>query len=117
MRTHPMLNDELRYRILHLLEQNPELSQRALAAELGLSVGKVNHCVRALIDRGLVKARNFRNSENKSAYMYYLTPKGFRDKARVTVRFLRAKVEEYERLKTEIAELRRMAQREQGARR
>jgi EPS-associated MarR family transcriptional regulator len=110
----PVLSDELRYKILRLLEQQPHLSQRALARELGLSLGKANYCVHALIEKGLVKARNFRNSENKTAYMYYLTPKGIEDKARVTVRFLKSRMAEYELLKAEIEVLRRDAERVRG---
>lgn len=101
-----MLSDEDRYKILNLLEKDPKLSQRELASALGVSLGKVNFCVRALIEKGLVKARNFRNSRNKSAYMYYLTPTGFEEKARVTVRFLRRKMAEYEALTQEIERLR-----------
>ncbi len=101
-----MLSDEDRYKILNLLEKDPTLSQRELAGALGVSLGKVNFCVKALIEKGLVKARNFRNSKNKSAYMYYLTPSGFEEKARVTVRFLRIKVAEYETLTQEIERLR-----------
>ena len=101
-----MLSDEYRYKILNLLEKDPELSQRDLAQALGVSLGKVNFCVKVLIDKGLVKARNFRNSKNKSAYMYYLTPTGFEEKARVTVRFFRLKVAEYEALTQEIERLR-----------
>lgn len=108
-----MLSDELRYKVLHLMEQQPQLSQRALARELGLSLGKVNYCVQALIEKGLIKARNFRNSQNKTGYMYYLTPKGVDDKARVTLRFLKAKMAEYEQLKIEIEALRRAADRVQ----
>jgi EPS-associated MarR family transcriptional regulator len=104
-----MLSDELRYKILHLLQQQPQLSQRALARELGLSLGKVNYCVQALMEKGLLKARNFRNSQNKTAYMYYLTPKGVKEKARVTLRFFQKKIAEYEQLKSEIEVLRRNA--------
>ena len=101
-----MLSDESRYKILRLLEKDPQLSQRALASQLGVSVGKVNFCLQLLIEKGLVKARNFRNSENKSVYMYYLTPKGIKDKARVTARFFRRKLAEYEALTREIEGLR-----------
>src|SRR3989304_3430587 len=104
-----MLSDEYRYKLLRLLEKEPQLSQRELASQLGLSLGKVNYCVQSLIEKGLIKARNFRNSQNKMAYMYYLTPKGIQDKARVTVRFLQRKMTEYEQLKNEIEELRREA--------
>jgi EPS-associated MarR family transcriptional regulator len=113
-----MLTDEHRYRILKLLEANPRASQRDIARELGFSLGKVNYCLKALIDRGLVKANNFRRSEQKGAYLYLLTPRGIEEKTRVTVRFLRRKLEEYEALKHELAELQQDADRlKQGERR
>ncbi len=102
-----MLDDRTRYRLLKLLEANPELSQRQLAGALGVSVGKVNFCLRALLEKGLVKVRNFRASGNKLAYAYYLTPKGAEEKVRATVRFLGRKLEEYRSLEREIAELQR----------
>lgn len=105
-----VLSDADRYRILKRLEGDPEVSQRDLAAELGISLGKVNYCLNALISRGLLKVENFRNNQHKRAYMYYLTPKGLEEKARVTARFLRARVEEYHALEREIAELRREAE-------
>ena len=101
-----MLDERTRYRLLKLLEGNPELSQRRLAAELGVSVGKVNFCLNALLDKGLVKVRNFRDNRNKLAYAYYLTPKGAREKVRATVQFLKRKLAEYEGLEREIDELR-----------
>jgi EPS-associated MarR family transcriptional regulator len=101
-----VLSDEYRYKILKLLEKDPALSQRELANALGVSLGKVNFCIRALMEKGLLKARNFRNSKNKTAYMYYLTPTGFEEKARVTVRWLRRKMDEYETLTEEIERLR-----------
>lgn len=104
-----MLNDADRYRILKRLETNPEISQRALAEELGLSLGKINYCLNALIERGMLKVENFRNNKHKRAYMYYLTPTGMEEKARVTLRFLSARVAEYEALDREIAELRKEA--------
>ena len=102
-----MLSDEYRYKILRLLEEDPQMSQRALARALGISLGKVNYCLQALIDRGLVKANNFKNSKNKQAYMYLLTPRGISEKARVTVRFLKYKMSEYESLQREIENLKR----------
>jgi len=102
-----VLDDRTRYRLLKLLQENPELSQRQLAGELGVSVGKVNFCLRALLDRGLVKVRNFRNSDNKAAYAYYLTPKGAKEKVRATMGFLKRRLAEYEGLEREIEELRR----------
>lgn len=85
------------------------MSQRRLADELGVSVGKVNYCLKALIDRGLVKANNFRNSQNKRAYLYVLTPKGLSEKSRNAVRFLQRKTAEYEALRKEIDQLKREA--------
>ena len=106
-----MLSDEYRYKILRLLEDNPQLSQRDLADKLGISLGKANYCLQALIERGLVKASNFRNSQNRSTYLYLLTRKGFTEKARATTRFLKLKVAEFEALQREIEHLRREAQR------
>lgn len=82
------------------------MSQRAIASEMGVSLGKVNYCLRALIDKGILKAKNFYKNTNKSAYAYFLTPKGIDEKARVTVKFLQAKLEEHERLTLEIEEIR-----------
>ena len=101
-----VLNDEFRYRILKRLESNPELSQRELARELGVSVGKVNYGIRALVDLGLVKATNFANSRNKQAYIYVLTPKGIQAKARTAVRFFKQKLAEYEAIQKDLEELR-----------
>lgn len=100
-----MLTDEYRYKILKLVEANPEISQRELARELGVSLGKTNFCVKALIEKGLLKATNFRNHQNKLAYMYLLTPSGIEEKSSITMRFLKAKIEEYELLQTEINQL------------
>ncbi len=84
-----MLTDEYRYRILKLLENNPTASQREIARELGVSLGRVNYCLQALVEKGLIKVNNFRRNESKRAYLYFLTPKGMKEKARVTVRFLK----------------------------
>jgi len=100
------LNDQIRYQILRLLDENPEISQREMARELGLSLGKTNYCVRAVVEKGWVKVKNFRNSNNKAAYLYQLTPGGISAKARITRRFLDRKVEEYKRLQDEIQQLR-----------
>lgn len=102
----PRQQDERHYRLLRLLDGNPGISQRELAAELGMSLGKANYCVNALIERGLVKARRFKNSKNKVAYRYLLTPRGLEEKARVTVRFLKACIAEYDGLAAEIERLR-----------
>jgi EPS-associated MarR family transcriptional regulator len=101
-----MLTDEVRYKLLRLLKANPKLSQREVARELGISLGKVNYCLKALVDKGWVKAINFKNNQRKSVYMYLLTPRGIDEKARVTVRFLQRKVAEYEDLRTQIEQIR-----------
>lgn len=107
-----MLTEEIRYRLLKLLEPNPRLSQRQLARELGISLGKVNYCLNALVAKGWIKVANFKNSRNKSAYMYLLTPRGFEEKARVTARFLQTKMQEYQALKNEIEQVREEAERQ-----
>lgn len=102
-----MLSDETRYRVMRLLEANPKLSQRDLARELGISLGKVNYSLQALVRKGLIKAINFKNSRHKVAYMYLLTPHGLEEKARLTVQYLRIKMHEYEKLRAEIEQMRR----------
>ena len=92
-------------KLLRYLEANPEASQRELAEHLGVSLGKTNYCLKALITKGQVKASNFKNNKNKRQYFYLLTPKGIEAKARITVSFLNRKMREYEELKQEIAEL------------
>lgn len=102
-----MLDDQTRFHLLRMLTEHPQMSQRELAQALGLSLGKTNYCLRALIDKGWVKVQNFRNSRHKLAYAYVLTPAGISAKVRTTSDFLRRKQEEYRRLEQEIAELRR----------
>src|SRR5690554_627118 len=99
--------DEHHLKVLRLLEANPDMNQRELAEALGVSVGKTNYCIRALVDKGLLKMKNFRNSQNKLAYAYLLTPAGIAAKAELTARFLKQRMQEYERLKEEIALLQR----------
>jgi len=111
----PELDEEIRYRLLRLLESNPEISQRELAQALEISLGKANYCLKALIGKGLVKAGNFRNSRNKLAYAYLLTPRGLEEKGRVTVAFLKRKMAEYERLQREIELLRLEVERQGDA--
>lgn len=101
-----MLSDEYRYKILKKLEADPRISQRDLARDLGISVGRANYCIQALIAKGLVKANNFKNSQNKKAYMYLLTPKGIAEKVQATTQFLQIKMNEYETLQREIEALR-----------
>jgi EPS-associated MarR family transcriptional regulator len=99
------MDQETHYKLLRYLDEHPDVTQRELAEQLGVSLGKVNYCLKALIGRGLIKARNFKNSENKRAYLYVLTPTGIEDKAKITLGFLQRKIEEFEQLKTEIREL------------
>ena len=96
---------ETHLKVLRKLEANPEITQRELAKELGVSVGKVNYCLKALIQKGWIKANNFKNNKNKAAYAYLLTPKGIERKAQITVDYLKRKIQEYESLKQEIAQL------------
>lgn len=105
-----MLDETTHYGLLKTLEENPGLSQRDLAKKLGVSLGKINYCLNALVEKGSLKINNFRNSDNKLAYAYLLTPRGVEEKARITVRFLKYKVQEYERLRKEIEELTREAE-------
>ena len=102
-----MLTDEYRYKILKILEQNPKISQRNLARELGTSLGRTNYCLKALIKVGLLKVTNFRNNRNKLAYIYLLTPSGIKEKSLITERFLKSKLQEYEALEAEINVLRK----------
>jgi len=99
------LSDEVHYRLLRLLAERPDATQRQLADALGVSLGKTNYCVKALLDKGWVKARNFKNSKQKLAYSYILTPSGIEAKAGITARFLQRKKAEYEALKAEIEQL------------
>lgn len=94
--------DETLFQVLRTLEANPKTSQRELADAMGMSLGKANYCVKALVDKGLIKVRNFRGSQNKLAYAYLLTPKGMAAKASLTSRFLKRKMAEYEALRQEI---------------
>jgi len=101
--------NEIHLRLLKAIETNPHATQRELAEALGVSLGKANYCLRALVDKGWVKAKNFRANTNKLAYAYLLTPAGLDAKARLTVRFLRRKITEYDALRVEIEQLQRDA--------
>jgi len=105
-----MFDDHTHYGLLKILENNPSLSQRDLAKRLGVSLGKVNYCLNALVDKGCLKVGNFRNNNNKLAYAYLLTPQGIEQKARMTVEFLQIKIQEYKKLQIEIAELKHEAE-------
>ena len=101
------LDDATAYEIFKNLEADPHLTQRALSKTLGISLGKVNYCLKALIAKGWIKAKNFEKSSNKPGYAYILTPSGLETKARITARFLRCKIAEYEKLQIEIESMRR----------
>lgn len=104
-----MLTDEYRYKILKELQQYPDISQRELARHLGISIGKTNFCVKALIEKGLVKVDNFRNAPKKIKYLYLLTPKGVEERVSLTHQFLLRKMQEHEDLTKEIDLLRQEA--------
>lgn len=111
-----MVAEEIHYKLMRLLQANPQMSQRDAARELGISLGKVNYCLRALVGKGWVKASNFKNSQNKAAYMYLLTPRGVEQKASLTLRFLNAKLREYETLRAEIEQMKQEARASLGER-
>lgn len=104
------MDDATAYKILKLVHADPNISQRVLAEELGISVGKANYCLKALMEKGFIKARNFYKSTNKRGYVYLLTSRGFTEKAQVTFRFLHHKMREYEALETEIEQIRSEAE-------
>lgn len=95
-----------RFRIMRLIEKRPQISQREIAEELGVALGRVNYILRALADKGLIKVSNFRNSSNKLRYAYILTPEGVAKRSALTASFLRNKLCEYDALKAEIEALR-----------
>ena len=103
----PALQEDVTLRALRLIEENPRISQRDLAARVGISVGAAHYCLTALAEKGLIKLGNFQASSNKRGYVYLLTPEGLAAKAGLTLRFLKRKLAEYEALKAEIASLER----------
>ena len=98
-------DNESNLAVMRYLENKDAIGQRELSQNLGISLGKINFILKALIKKGIVKARNFKNNKNKSAYAYYLTPEGFNEKARMTVNFFKRKNDEYNQLKTELDQL------------
>ena len=90
------------FNLLRIIHKDPEASQRELAKELGLSIGKLNYCLKALKDIGLVKIKSFSKSKKKTKYLYYLTPKGVLEKTKVTLNFMKIKMNKYEELKKEL---------------
>jgi EPS-associated MarR family transcriptional regulator len=99
------LQEETSLRLMRILEKQPDITQRELAEQLGISVGGINYCLRALTGKGLVKMINFANSKNKFGYIYVLTPTGLAEKASLTRSFLKRKMQEYDALKVEIETL------------
>ena len=99
------IQEDTHFRIMRILQENPDLTQRELAEKLGMSVGGLNYCLNALIEKGLVKMQNFSDSKNKFKYLYLLTPMGITEKVALTTRFLSRKMEKYEALKLEIKNL------------
>jgi len=93
---------EIHLQVLRAIEQHPDLTQRQLAKVLGVSLGKAHYCLKALVDKGLVKMGNFSHHQHKLEYAYLLTPKGLKSKAQLTVHFLERKMAEYEILKAEL---------------
>ena len=96
------VDEETHYQLLKHLEDNPNISQRQLANKMGISLGKVNYCLKALIDVGQIKLNNFAGSKNKLGYVYLLTPKGIKEKTQVTKRFLKIKQQQYDMIKKDI---------------
>ncbi len=105
-----MIDQELKYHALKILEQHPDLTQRQLSEELGISLGKTNYLLKSLIDVGWIKLDNFQKSNNKWGYAYLLTPAGVTEKAAITLRFLNRKKQEYNDLQSEIARLQKEVQ-------
>lgn len=101
------LQEDTYFRVMRILQENPDLTQRELAEKLGISVGGLNYCLKALMDKGMVKMKNFANAKNKFGYVYVLTPTGMAEKAAITHRFLQRKMAEYEALHAEIEALKR----------
>lgn len=96
------MSKETHYKLLRRLEKNADATQRELAQDVGVSLGKLNYCLKKLIEKGWVKANNFHQSPNKAKYRYLLTPSGIDAKTKLTVQFLKSKLEEYDRLQEEI---------------
>jgi len=97
-----MSNNLDQFNVLRKIKSKPNSSQRELASELGFSLGKLNYCLRALKEKGLIKIQNFRKNPNKLRYAYILTPKGMNVKTKITLNFMKRKMKEYDELKTEI---------------
>ena len=101
------LESEEVLRLLQEIKKTPEMTQRELSSRLDISLGKVNFLIRALIDKGFIKANNFKNAKNKYAYLYLLTPSGIEEKTKITCRFLKRKMKEYKQMEEEIRQLKK----------
>tara|TARA_B100000989_G_scaffold298999_1_gene291804 strand:+ start:2092 stop:2394 length:303 start_codon:yes stop_codon:yes gene_type:complete len=97
-------NNQDQFNVLRKINKNPKSTQRQLAEELGFSLGKLNYCLKALKEKGLIKINNFQNNPNKFGYVYILTPKGISEKTKLTLNFMKRKMKEYDELKREIEE-------------
>tara|TARA_Y100000768_G_scaffold278471_1_gene213778 strand:+ start:329 stop:628 length:300 start_codon:yes stop_codon:yes gene_type:complete len=97
-----MKDQEDYFKVLRKIQQNPSSSQRELAEDIGFSLGKLNYCLKALRDKGLIKIENFKNNPNKLNYVYILTPKGMSEKTKLTLNFMKKKMKEYDDLKKEL---------------
>ncbi len=107
--------EEIQFEVLRRLHQTPQVSQRALAKDLGVGLGTINFCFQALVEKGLVKMQNFNQSKNKLRYAYLLTPAGVAEKSKLTAEFLKRKVAEYETLQAEIQTLKAEMNSEKGS--
>ncbi len=99
------LDDEIRYKLLFLLKDDPSLTQREMNQRMGISLGKINFCISALIEKGMIRVERFKNNSNKSAYLYNITPAGLKELSHLTLNFLKIKLKEYDQIKKEIENL------------
>ncbi|MBS0617813.1 MAG: MarR family EPS-associated transcriptional regulator [Spirochaetes bacterium] len=109
------MTDELQHKLFKTIVEHPQINQRELSQHLGISLGKANYCLKALIAKGWVKAQNFKNNKHKLSYAYLLTPSGIEQKASITVSYLKRKMQEYDELKTAVEELKREVEVQESA--
>jgi EPS-associated MarR family transcriptional regulator len=99
------MDEEIRYKILSILKDDPNLTQREMMQQTGVSLGKVNYCVSALVEKGQIRVERFKNNSNKAAYLYHITPSGLKAFSNLSLRFLKIKLKEYDRIKVQIESL------------
>ncbi len=99
-----MNNNQDEFNVLRSIKNKPESNQRELAKDLGFSLGKLNYCIKALREKGLIKIENFKKNPKKINYIYILTPKGISEKSKLTINFMKRKMKEYDELKSELEE-------------